>query len=469
MDEMISVRTRLRSKATKLSNDLRAYRQGDSKTLDQDQLALKIHHVEKVGRELQDIQIQLDKDGKSDDSTHMQAVEDEVFLSSRLLARLEKADEAKGKGDQRSQAGNAEMKSYMKSALKIPVFHGDVMKWSEFWELFAISVHDNPSFADVQKFVVLKSHQAGVALRAIQGIPVSGDGYVEACAALKERFEQDDVRRETLMKELLNLPTVRSNDLNALRSLIDHMSAHTRALNSLGVSTESFSSLLLPVVKEKLPENWRIEWARLGSSDFPRFMKFLQEEIQIQESAKGAVTSDGTPKTPAQVPSVSSSLSTRQIPGATAKPRSSPKAVTCPICAQNGHKVQQFERLKRQTTEQRWEAVKNAKACFRCLGIGHQARTCRTECCSECSKNHHTLLHYTPRSGAPLGLSAAAAPFSPASVPNHGTGSSSGIGPGSSPLPQDRHRYTANGERGGRCFFQTALVVAEGSNGSRTT
>ena len=86
------------------------------------------------------------------------------------------------------------------------------------------------------------------------------------------------------MKELLNLPSVRTNDLKALRSLIDHLSAHTRALNSLGVSTDSFSSLLLPVVKEKLPESWRVEWARVGSSEFPRFLKFLQEEIRVQES-----------------------------------------------------------------------------------------------------------------------------------------------------------------------------------------
>ena len=67
MDEMISMMTKLRSKATKLCNDLRAYRQGDSKLLDQDQLALKMHHVEKVGRELRDVQIQLDKEGRSDD------------------------------------------------------------------------------------------------------------------------------------------------------------------------------------------------------------------------------------------------------------------------------------------------------------------------------------------------------------------------------------------------------------------
>ena len=136
MDEMISTRTKLRSKATKLCNDLRAYRLGDSKLLDQDQLALKMHHVEKVGRELQDVQIQLDKEGRSDDSDHMQTVEDEIFLSSRLLARLEKAAEAKGreKDETQSPAVNMDLRSSL--SVKFPTFYGDVMRWSEFWELY---------------------------------------------------------------------------------------------------------------------------------------------------------------------------------------------------------------------------------------------------------------------------------------------------------------------------------------------
>ena len=133
------------------------------------------------------------------------------------------------------------------------------MKWVEFWELFVVAVHNNPKFAKVQKFVVLKSHLTGIALKSIQGIPVTGDGYTQAVEALRERFELDDVRRETLLKDLLNMPSVRHNDLKAMRSLIHHLSAHTRALGTLGVTTESLSSLLLPIAKEKIPEDWRLE------------------------------------------------------------------------------------------------------------------------------------------------------------------------------------------------------------------
>ena len=398
----------------------------------------------------------------------MQTVEDEVFLCSRLLARLEKAEEAKGKGDSRSSAGNAEMKSYLKSALKIPTFHGDVMKWSEFWELFTISVHDNPSFADVQKFVVLKSHPAGVALRAIQGIPVSGEGYAEAVAALRKRFKLDDVRRETLMREMLNMPSVRSNDLKAMRSLIDHLTAHSRALGTLGVPSESFSCLLLPIVKDKIPEDWRIEWARRESSNFPDFLDFLQQEVRIRESARGGAAATEAPLKPVQTaPPVSSSLNARQVPRLETRPQSKPRLHPCGACGKVGHDLSRCEKLQRMPIDARWDVVRASKACFRCLRVGHRSNECKAGACSMCGRHHHSLLHNSSSSptGEAAGLSAHAAPFSPAQVSTPAAKAATE----SRDAQSSRHRYNVSGQRGNECFFQTALVEAEGPRGRRMT
>ena len=95
MEELLATRTKLRSKATKLCNDLRSYREGDRTVLDQDQLALKLHHAGKLQTELQGTQVQLDKMGHSDDTNHLQTIEGEVFI--RLLARLERAEENREK------------------------------------------------------------------------------------------------------------------------------------------------------------------------------------------------------------------------------------------------------------------------------------------------------------------------------------------------------------------------------------
>ena len=107
MDDLLSTRTRLRSKATKQCNDLRSCREGDQKALDVDQLALKLHHLEKLQHELQQVQDQLDKLGQPDDSSHSQNMEDEMFLGSRLLVRLEKAEHAAPGVDSQNLMGNA--------------------------------------------------------------------------------------------------------------------------------------------------------------------------------------------------------------------------------------------------------------------------------------------------------------------------------------------------------------------------
>ena len=311
MDDLLITRTRLRSKATKLCNDLRSYRE-DRKALDPDQLALKLHHVEKLQNEIQGVQDQLDKLGQADDSSHSETMEDEIFLGSRLLKRLERDEQAQVKAESQIPTAYTELKTAL--SVKIPTFQGDVMKWAEFWELYAISVHNNPKFANVQRFVVLKSHLAGVALKSIQGIPVTGDGYTQAVEVLKERFDLEDVRKETLLKELLNMPSVRHGDLMGMWSLIDHLSAHTRALRTLGVVPESFSSLLLPVVKEKIPEDWRLLWARQESGNFSEFLEFLKREMRFRESARGAADSDvSAAHHLISMPAVARVLSTRRV------------------------------------------------------------------------------------------------------------------------------------------------------------
>ena len=53
MEEELKSRTRLRGKATRLSNDLREYRKSDK--LDQDDLAYKIHLLSQVRTELREV------------------------------------------------------------------------------------------------------------------------------------------------------------------------------------------------------------------------------------------------------------------------------------------------------------------------------------------------------------------------------------------------------------------------------
>ena len=469
MDELLKVRTRLRAKATKLSNDLKDYRQRDQATLDQDDLAFKIHVLKELLSDLESCQSKLDglDKGAADETNHVDVMKEEIFKASRLLSRLE--EDSKASRSRSTEAAAQPVNHDMKVPLsvKVPVFKGDLMEWPEFWELFSISVHNNSSYANIQKFVLLKSHLAGSAKQAIEGIPVSGDGYSAAVDILRERFEQNDVRRDNLMKKLLNLPPVSNgNDIKSLRSMVDHLAAHTRALSTLGVSSDSFSVMLLPMVVAKIPETWRIEWARKGQKDIDSFLKFMQQEVRIRELAKPDAdqhalkqpdNSSVTGTLNAQRQSTAEVSNTKQI------------AWSCKACGKGQHGLLKCEKYRQMSVEGRWKVVKMAGVCFQCLGPRHHARNCMSRACSSCNGRHHSSLHRVPegtqqRQPVPAELSAHAPSFDPAVG---GATSPSAPAVLDSRQPSSRHRYSASAQGNYCCYYQTAVVKAEGPQGSR--
>ena len=468
MEEQLKVRTKLRTKATKLSNDLREYRQRDPKSLNQDDLAFKIHKLKEVLGDLRSCQSALEGKSAVDETSHEDVMEEEIFKASRLLSRLEEDSKV-------SRTGAAEsalpiLSHDMKSSLsvKIPVFAGDLMRWPEFWELFSVYVHNSSRFVSVQKFVLLKSHLTGLAKQAIEGIPVTGDGYDSAVKILKERFEQNDVRRDNLMKAMLNLPAISNeSDIKSLRNMADHLTAHTRALSTLGVSSESFSLMLLSVVVAKIPEAWRVEWARQDLKDFESFLKFLQKEVKIRELAKPD-TDQHSKKELAHPSSVTGTLSVqRQANAAASNVKAKQVFWSCKACGKGQHGLSKCDKYRQMSVEARWKVAKEAGVCFQCLGPRHHARDCTSRACSSCNGRHHASLHHgsEERSIRPHGseLSAHAAAFTPP------PGGSAQTAPSFTRDSQDNrhHRYSASTQSGYCCYYQTAVVKAEGPNGHR--
>ena len=41
--------------------------------------------------------------------------------------------------------------------IDIPFFTGDILKWKEFWDMFEASVHKEKIYAEIDKFICLKS------------------------------------------------------------------------------------------------------------------------------------------------------------------------------------------------------------------------------------------------------------------------------------------------------------------------
>ena len=109
----------------------------------------------------------------------------------------------------------------------------------------------------IEKFTYLKSCVTSNAESAIAGLPLTADHYKIAIDILKDRFGKPQLLISNYMDALLKLPSVNSvHETKKLRELFDKIEINIRGLNALGVESQSFGNLLVPVVMEKIPSEF---------------------------------------------------------------------------------------------------------------------------------------------------------------------------------------------------------------------
>ena len=172
--------------------------------------------------------------------------------------------------------------------INVKKFSGDPVAWQEFEEIFNATVHQNPNLTDVEKFSYLKGYLIGPADKCIEGLPLSNENYNEARTLLRERFGNPQLIVASHMYNLLKIERVTNGkDCKGLRCLHDQVESHVRALNTAGVTSEHYGSLLIPIIAERLPDDIRLQISRrLGATNWKieEFMFILKEEIAAREN-----------------------------------------------------------------------------------------------------------------------------------------------------------------------------------------
>ena len=138
--------------------------------------------------------------------------------------------------------------------LTLPKFKGQVTKWGSFWDSYSLAIHDNKEISKIDKFNYLNSLLEGAALRAIQGLALTGANYDSAIEILKERFGKPQQIITAHMDEILKIP-LSTDRLSSLRFVYDSLSVHVRGLQSMGISSDQYGSLLIPIIMAKLPND----------------------------------------------------------------------------------------------------------------------------------------------------------------------------------------------------------------------
>ena len=130
------------------------------------------------------------------------------------------------------------------------------------WDSFSTAVDGEKRMPEILKYHHLNSLLDGKAAATITGLPISANNYKETIQLLQDRFGQKEQIIRSHMENIYNLPVIKDSDIKRLREMFDKMESHVRGLKTLGVETEQYDILLLPLLQPKIPESIQIEISR---------------------------------------------------------------------------------------------------------------------------------------------------------------------------------------------------------------
>ena len=89
----------------------------------------------------------------------------------------------------------------------------------------------------------------------ISGLTLTSENYKEAMDLLRQRYANPQVLISAHMKKFVSLSNVKSvHDIKCLKKLFDTVESSIRNLKTLKVDVNSYGSLLVPLLKAKLPK-----------------------------------------------------------------------------------------------------------------------------------------------------------------------------------------------------------------------
>ncbi|XP_030763068.1 uncharacterized protein LOC115887734 [Sitophilus oryzae] len=296
--------------------------------------------------------------------------------------------------------------------IKLPKFSGQYENWLEFRDTFDSLINSNNNLSKIQKFHYLRSALESSAAQVITSIEFCADNYTVAWDTLLARFNNGGVLVYNHVKSIFDMQPLNFESAVELRRILDSLAKHLRALKILKQPTESWDTLLIYIITNKLDKKTSREWeerrvklcANQGQSssdsiNLPTlidFKNFLKQKADLLEtlnlmSDKPVKSSRSTHlayKTDQQVSNNESQ----------AKPVSQ-KNIQCVFCKSSSHFIHNCTKFLELCVNDRIEKVRSLKLCTNCLRGNHFSKNCFAGNCRKCRGRHNTLLHLVTKSG----------------------------------------------------------------------
>ena len=172
-------------------------------------------------------------------------------------------------------------------SIEIKSFSGELTEWPSFLDSCEAAIHNSSELSDVQKFIYLRSYLTDAPMKSVSGLTLTNENFRKALAILKERYGNKQAIVSTHMEKLANL-RVASSDANitGLGKLFDEIESNVRSLETLGVGANSYGSLLVPIIMNRLPHQLKLIVSRNLISDLwdlTELLKIIKLEITARE------------------------------------------------------------------------------------------------------------------------------------------------------------------------------------------
>lgn len=261
--------------------------------------------------------------------------------------------------------------------IELPSFSGNFVEWRAFEDTFLALIHRNESLSKIQKLCYLKSSLKGEAYGLIKTLDTIESNYDIALGLVSERYSHHRRIVYSHINSLLTLKPV------TLKSFINSVEQNIRALESLGIPTQEWDAILIPLLLSKLDMRLNREWeAKLVSSfkkdelpSYKTFISFLLEKSEATDIVKSYTPVNMQPNTKFNTKSFASTYNP-----------------ICPLC-KDTHKINVCKQFLNQNLEERVKTIKSLHMCLNCFRSGHVVKDCKASRCKECGAKHHTTLH----------------------------------------------------------------------------
>ena len=167
--------------------------------------------------------------------------------------------------------------------------------WTSFWDSFKSAVHENKAISPIDKFNCLNSLLERPASQAIQGLSLTEANYTE-------RFGRTRQIISAHMEELYKLGSCSTSERsNSLRFVYDKISVHIHGLSLLGVASDQYNGLLIPVIMSKLPNEVQVRIARETKGTvwkIEELMDVIKREVEAREVSESVKITEERNQTP---------------------------------------------------------------------------------------------------------------------------------------------------------------------------